>query len=255
MDLQYEPYWSNYLSQFKDLPVSFFQNITNKTDKFCIIVEPRCHELLIPVIKNFMCLLKSKGYGLMIFHGTENEEFIKKGLEGWPNTIYYIPLNKSNLTIEMYNELFKSSSFWQTIQSYGCEHALIFQTDTVLLKDTVDDYLKYDYIGAPWRIKYYYPFGCHEIGNGGLSLRRVETMINIIRKKDDNEHNGNEDGYFGFRCLRYGYTLPSCSVASSFSVETIYYHDPCGMHKPHIGNFPSYDIYIELLSKKVNIRC
>ena len=51
--------WSNYLKQF-DLPYQYFQNITSNTNKFCVIVEPRKHKFLIPVIKNVMYLLQKK---------------------------------------------------------------------------------------------------------------------------------------------------------------------------------------------------
>lgn len=251
MNPEYEPHWSKYLQQFANLPASEFQRIRRDTNKFCVIVEPRCHRLLIPVIKNFMYLLQDKGYGLILYHGTDNEQFLRDGLAGWPDTVHYVQMGCSNLSIPVYNILFKSTSFWEKLLSLGCEHALFFQTDVVLFKDNIDDYLDYDYIGAPWKIKYDYPFGRHEIGNGGFSLRRVEKMLHIVKNNNTNEHNCNEDGYFGFRCLRNGYKLPSCDVASTFSVETIYHPDPCGLHKPWLSEFPSHEAYAQMMSRRI----
>ena len=40
---------------------------------------------------------------------------------------------------------------------------LIFQTDSCLLKEGIDKFIDYDYIGAPWA---HYN---NEVGNGGFS--------------------------------------------------------------------------------------
>lgn len=252
MNPEYEPHWSNYLQQFAKLPASEFQRIRRNTNKFCVIVEPRCHHLLLPVIKNFMYMLQDKGYGLIIYHGTENEQFLRDGLADWPDSVHYMSLGCANLTFHDYNNLFKSVSFWESMKRVGCEHALIFQTDVVLLKDNVDSFLEYDYVDAPWKNKQHYPFGCHEIGNGGFSMRRVETMIRILQNPNAvYEYGGNEDGFFGFMCLRNGYKLPSCDVASTFSVETIYHPDPCGLHKPWLTEFSSQEAYIQMMSRRI----
>ena len=43
--------WLDYLNQF-DLSFNYFQNIPSVTEKYCVIIEPREHPLLIKVIKN-----------------------------------------------------------------------------------------------------------------------------------------------------------------------------------------------------------
>jgi len=244
MHPNYEPYWSNYLKQF-DLDKSHFQNITRNTDKYCVIVEPRIDKMLILVIKNFMYLLQNKHYGLIIFHGTDNKEFLEKNLEGW-NNIIYIDINKNNLTIQEYNQLYCSSIFWKILLNIGCKYALTFEIDTVLLKDNIDDFLMYDYIGAPWCIKW---LGCLEVGNSGLSLRNVNKMLEIT-STCPLYNNMNNDIYLSYWCLQKKYNIPTIEIAKQFSVETIYYNDPCGMHKPHIDKFPNKQSYIDILSKR-----
>ena len=245
MENCYEPHWSNYLNQF-DLPSSYFQNIPSKTNKFCVIIEPRKMEILIKVIKNFMYLLQNKGWGLIVVHGTDNEEFVKSGLCGWKN-VHYIKLNVSNLTPPMMEQLLAGFTFfWDKLLSIGCEKALFFQTDALLLKDNVDDFINYDYVGAPWPKKL---FGqSFNVGNGGLSLRDTSTMIEIINSLK--KIHTNEDCYFGYGCIKLNKKIPTIEEAMKFSVETIYYNDPCGMHKPQINRFPSYQHYVDLLSKK-----
>ena len=247
MDSIYEPDWSNYLQQF-DLPASQFQNIRKDTNKFCVIVEPRKHSLLGLVIKNFMYLLQNKGYGLIIFHGNNNKEFIEEQLIGWPNVIYS-SLHVDNLTVNDYNNLLKSIEFWEKILNYGCKHSLIFQTDVVLLKDSVDDYLNYDYVGAPWNQTSCRWFGCLEVGNGGFSLRNTQIMIDIIKKHGNVNTFNNEDIYFSMLCLLHKYNVPTIDVAKTFSLETLFYHDPCGIHKPFLHEFPPNE-YKRILSKR-----
>jgi hypothetical protein len=245
MTQKHEPEWSNYLEQF-ELSDEHFQNITNDTNKFCVIIEPRKMDMLIKVIKNFMYLLQNKGWGLIVVHGTDNEEFVKSGLSGWKN-VNYFKMNESNLTIPQYNKLLTSTMFWSKLkEEFKCDKALVFQTDALLLKDNVNDFLDYDYVGAPWNTKL---LGCLEVGNGGLSLRDVSTMIEITLQFNDYKYR-NEDIYFSYHCLNMKKKVPAFQEAQKFSMESVYYHDPIGVHKPWLFKFNSRDEYIKMLSKK-----
>jgi len=244
MDKKYEPYWSDYLKQF-DLPNEYFQHICLDTQKFCVIVEPRQLTMFVWVVKNFMYLLQHKQWGFIIFHGTENETFIKTALQGIPN-ILFENIQKDNLTISEYNDLLSTKPFWEILKNHGCEHALIFQTDVVLLRDNIDDFLEYDYVGAPWKEQIFEL----KVGNGGFSLRRVSEML-FITEKEKKPSMVNEDIFFSKMCLIHNFKIPSVEVAKTFSVETIYYHDPCGMHKPFLCCFPIKKDFIRILDKKI----
>ena len=241
MPSKYEPYWSNYLEKFNKSD-EHFQNIPRNTNKFCVMVEPRKHNALIPVMKNFMYMLQKKNYGLIVFHGPRNEKFVKYQLKNWKNVIF-VDLGVDNLTIEKYNNIYTSQEFWQICLTYGCEHALTFQCDTLLFKDNVDDFIEYDYIGAPFstRLGLVHGFSKHfnmnsllRIGNGGLSIRNVHKMIEIIQKYASTRGYLNEDIFFGIVFVKYNYHIPDVETASKFSVESMFYNDPCGIHKPDI---------------------
>ena len=129
----------------------------------------------------------------------------------------------------------------------------MFQVDTVLLKDTVDDFLEYDYVGAPWDIRWM----DMDIGNGGLSLRNVFRMWMISRQCSrtvttpyGDRFLGNEDIFFSWHLKQSQAYLPSVDIAKRFSIETVWYEDPCGIHQPHIAKFPSYDAFIALFKKR-----
>ena len=188
------PNWTDYLNHFSELgadafpfPMSGSNNGLN-SGKFCVIVEPRQHPNLIPVIKNFMHLLQ---WGLIVYHGPDNERFVRDGLKDAfpPHKVHYVRMAQPNLTKQEYSAMLCNPLFWQCLlDGFKCEHALIFQCDTLLLKP-IDAFLKYDYVGAPWpdggifatlppnnrRVRL-------TVGNGGLSLRNVRTMLAIARK-------------------------------------------------------------------------
>jgi hypothetical protein len=266
MDLKYEPYWSSYLKQFAEdkIPSSFFQDIKGpgETDKFCVIVETREHPLLHLVCRNFMALLKSKGWGLIVFHGTENEKYLREGLRDWKKVMLFqlgIPqLGIPQHGFNGYSDLLRGEKFWRSLQSTGCRHALIFQTDCILRKDNVDEYLPYDYVGAPWSTQPNRKFlNICEIGNGGLSLRNVNTMIEIIQKYSDDPSFPDklipgyaEDIWFSYWLKTKGYKLPSLEKAKEFAVETVWSPDPIGVHRPYVNEFNSHWDFVHLTTKE-----
>jgi hypothetical protein len=90
---------------------------------------------------------------------------------------------------EAYNRLFKSAAFWDRFGP--CPRALIVQDDGVLLRPGMDapgsPFLEQDYVGAPWPDVPAYAQvkgrGVPElVGNGGLSLRRVAAMRDVIAR-------------------------------------------------------------------------
>ena len=82
-----------------------------------------------------------------------------------------------------YNRLLISRNFYQRFSRY--DYMLIYQLDAYVFRDELDAWCAkgYDYIGAPWFEKYKsYEEGAAlwRVGNGGFSLRRIKTFINIL---------------------------------------------------------------------------
>ena len=95
--------------------------------KSAVIVEPRRHELLEPVIRNVMHFLP-EDWNLTVICGSDNEEWIRARLPGWK--VRYMNLGVENLTPELHNRLLQQPSFWKTVHE---ETLLVFQTDSCLL--------------------------------------------------------------------------------------------------------------------------
>lgn len=128
-------------------------------------------------------------------------------------------------TVHGYNLLLTDhgSEFWNNFIHY--DRVLIFQSDSGLLKSGIEDFLEYDYIGAPYP---YFPF----VGNGGLSLRNPKTMLHICTNYPWNRDCG-EDLYFTKIMANNNIgKLAPIEIAKKFSVESEFELNTLGYHKP-----------------------
>ena len=96
-------------------------------------------------------------------------------------------------SIEGYSRLLMSKAFYERFAPH--EFILILQTDAILLRDELDDWITrhFDYVGAPWPdgIKGMVNLGNFandlggktfkvHVGNGGFSLRRNQACIDLL---------------------------------------------------------------------------
>ena len=158
-----------------------------------LLIEPRCHPCLEHVIRNTMLLLngtsshplatESAGtWQLQIFHGTANREYLESFLSPEERSrIQWVSLEVDNLSPLAHNELMCTHWLWRRA---AAERVLVFQTDALLARDGIDDFQKWDYIGAPWRTDDMWcadkPWLTSVGGNGGLSLRSRGRTLECI---------------------------------------------------------------------------
>jgi hypothetical protein len=192
--------------------------------EIAVMVEPRLHQYLKPVIDNMLRNL-TDNIPIQIFHSKINENFLNENYRDLIENkrIILTLLDKTNLTISEYNLLLTSKKFWDRIDK---EHILIFQTDSCLLRhiNTFDftPYLEYGFIGAP----------CHREPwqNGGLSIRKKSLMLEAI-KRATHVITYNEDKFFSLRCRKICKPAPF-ALGKLFSVEQHFNDNPLGIHKP-----------------------
>lgn len=174
-------------------------------DYQAIIVETR-EVPLEYVIKNHLYYL-GEGWGLTIYCG-DNYNHIKNECTGIKN----YKIIKTNIASDYdYNNLLTSIQFW----SVPYKRVLIFQHDSLLLRQGIEDYLQYDYVGAPWAWR---PTGF----NGGLSLRNPKAMLTALKK--NKYTSGNEDVFFSNTVKNQ----PEATVG--FSCEQIFQLNTMGVH-------------------------
>lgn len=126
-----------------------------------------------------------------------------------------------------YNKLLTSVSFWQRLIGY--DRVLIFQSDSGLLKDGIEEFCRdgADYYGSPWKFQ-------EHGGNGGLSLRNPKTMLLICKMYNGlycKSKHGNEDVFFCnvMKNENIG-RLGSREMNTKFACESIYSLNTFGYH-------------------------
>ena len=222
--------WEQFLLDEYVKYVGYTPLISKETDHYAVIIEPRNHKDLLTVIKSTMFHLNETNsiikWGLQIFHGNQNKEFVENIQLNLGN-IVLTNMDIDNFTHQEHSRYMESVEFWKQVKG---EKALIFQTDSLLLRSGIDEFLKYDYVGAPWRK----PKENQWVGNGGLSLRSVSKMIEICENNPVNEEIL-EDIYF----MKYmkGIGVADIETAMRFSMEDVFSPNPLGVHNPirHIG--------------------
>ena len=141
-------------------------------------------------------------------------------------------------SIEDYNRLLLSKDFYARFFEY--EFMLVLQTDAVILRDELDFWCgqPFDYVGAPWPDGYELfvnagRFEGHngkqvkvQVGNGGLSLRRVRKCHCLLEEfagdiVDVFSRTGSsEDLFFSVMgALSSDFIIPNEITASRFSLE------------------------------------
>lgn len=99
---------------------------------------------------------------------------------------------------EGYNHLMTSRELYLSFICY--KKVLVCQTDVFIFSNNLEQFLTlpYDYIGAPFAK--HKPWECRLcVGNGGLSLRNVQSVLRIIEKelgKEGKLRGKNEDTFF-----------------------------------------------------------
>jgi hypothetical protein len=116
----------------------------------------------------------------------------------------------------------------------------MFQTDSILRRRGIDDFLEFDYVGAPWMQALISGDDRDEetgpVGNGGLSLRKKSAMLEILAHHE-REPDLQEDQFFSRWLYRDGHRMPSLTTASLFSTETIFQPESLGLHKAWLYHF------------------
>jgi len=204
------------------------------TDKVALLIEPRCHYALEHVVRNAMYFLAEPGgetsWQLQIFHGTENEAFIRAAFSHAElEHIQLVSLEVDNLSNLAHNELMCTHWLWNRA---AAERVLIFQTDSLICRRGIEAFQRYDYIGAPWRTDDLWCVGkpwLMESGNGGFSLRS-RTVTLACLDVHGYCRGQCEDVFYAENIPKVGGLIAPRAEALRFSVESVVAPRPFGFH-------------------------
>jgi Protein of unknown function (DUF5672) len=201
-------------------------------DLVATIIENRPLTNLIPLVLHFASVL-GPSWPIRIFHNEDNAEMFNssrafaQAVASGQVSLHSLPEGtdfKSHDAVSRF--LAGSSWFWRELAP--AKHILLFQADSILCSNSphrVEEFLEYDFIGAPINPRYGAGY------NGGLSLRNRKVMLDTVAKYNWTKGRGFEDQWFYKRLNESGARLPSPDVAKRFSIETIWYERPLGLHQ------------------------
>ena len=218
---QRKHYHNKNLQQFRSICLSFLPklrnipvNIKDKSKYSAVIIDNR-NDLMLEFMIRHMALQLQDICSFQIICFNSNHQFIKKlvaDISPKINIIYFKNINIES--VKDYNMLLKSKILWN---HFKCEKVLIYQIDSYLFDNNIEEYFKYDYIGAPF---YHKPCGL-EMGNGGFSIRNVQLSKQIIDENPEFNYS-NEDLYFSKNFIKKKAVLPSITKCINFSLENVY---------------------------------
>ena len=152
----------------------YLPDFCEKSSFESVLIEYRCFPHLEFLIRNTIIKLGDKWCHTIIC-GNLNYDFMRNMCSTISNKIKIIKTNYDNLFPSDYSRFLSSLDFWNLLEG---EKILIYQEDSIIFKTNVDDFLKWDYIGAPWLEHQDDTNG--GVGNGGISLRTKSVMMQVI---------------------------------------------------------------------------
>jgi hypothetical protein len=184
-----------------------------------VIVETRPFFFLPKVIRNTMFFLGPR-WNLHVVCGELSHGYVQSSLTGWDVSATRLE-RVFHLSAADYNAMIMSPAFWRMFPE---DKVLVFQSDAILCGPNIEDFMGYDYVGAPCG-----RFDEQYIANGGLSLRTRRLMLECASRLRP-PPGMPEDVFFTTSLRRMGVPMPTYASACRFAVESIYTEHPVGVH-------------------------
>ena len=220
------------------------------SNKLILIVDNRENDMTVMSCK--CAIINTQGWHCKVLTSTVARQFYEREL---PEVDFeHHPLLDSPFDIDIYNDILQDIELWKKFRNEGYNNVLVIQDDGILVRDGIDRFCEYSYVGAPWADipdnEYIKKYICdHMVGNGGFSLRNVNDTIEVLENYGDckmqtfynNVNRIPEDVYYVKYMTKMGKRFPTREVASYFSMEQIINPQCLGFHK-----FWNYHPYSEV---------
>ncbi|KAH7412659.1 hypothetical protein BKA64DRAFT_659302 [Cadophora sp. MPI-SDFR-AT-0126] len=189
--------------------------------KVALLIENRVNPILAPLMLHFMSVVPPD-WRFRFMGSLESVEYlntsraIRNHVASGKLDLTYIPANMTTGSQEEISRFLTTLWLYETVLQ-PAEWLLVFQTDSMLCansRQTLNSWLDYDWVGAPWN-----PNGRFG-GNGGLSLRRVSKIIDVLRNQQRIPNTEPEDVWLTDRLgHRPGAKLANGTMSLTFSGE------------------------------------
>lgn len=216
-----------------------------------VVIEDRPLPNIVPLLLHFSSVLGPTWpvvYYTSVVSHPKSIAFLRAVEEG-RISIRPLPAGVEFAKHQSVSEFLTKPWLWEQLAPAG--HVLMFQADSIICANSearIEDFLEYDFVGAPIDVPITPPDGHGEGYNGGFSLRNRSMILDIVntfswqKEKDEGKITQEpcvtqepclkfEDQWFYHKMKENGARLPSKEVASAFAVETIWSDRPLGFHQ------------------------
>lgn len=154
------------------------------SSKVALLIENRSNPILAPLMLHFMSVVPPD-WRFRFMGSFESVAFVNQSravrdaVSSGKLDLTYIPANMTTGSQEEISQFLTTLWIYETVLA-PAEWLLVYQTDSMLCansRQSLNSYLEYDWVGAPWNPKG--RFG----GNGGLSLRKVSSIVDVLRNQ------------------------------------------------------------------------
>lgn len=226
---------------------SFMKNvelpkIPKKSNFEAVLIEFRPFPHLEFLIKNCIVKLGEK-WAHTVICGNKNYDFMVGICKNISSNINVIKLDVDEMTTSQYNIFMTNLNFWNMLNG---DKILFYQEDSIIFHKNIDEFLQYDYIGAP------FPKNRNDtpnlVGDGGFSLRTKSIMMKILTVispistvynsstleyiKQNNLSFPPEDIYYSKNAQELGIgIIADYETANKFACEHVYNNKSLGAHR------------------------
>ena len=206
-----------------------------------VLIEFRPFNCIEFIIRNAIFKL-GKDWSFTVICGNLNYDMFKTICDMISKNIKVIRLDDiDNVNQNEYNNLMLTDRIWNLLTG---EKILIYQEDSYIFQSNIHEFLEWDYIGAPWPLNQNQ--NKNHVGNGGLSLRTLSVIKDIIKTISYLETNSStlnymrgagldrcpEDVFFSKAIIDSGLgRVADYETAKRFSIESINCADSFGGHQ------------------------
>lgn len=180
-------WYDNHTPLINDNMLNNVERVKPTNNRLCIYVQLYKTKLSNNELTSFiqLCKIINNRYDIVLsYHNSLNISY-------YQNLINYLQYQNIKLvclpeiyfqSVETYNQLCLSWKFYNIFSYY--DYMLVYQLDSIIYYDNLEYFmsLNYDFIGAPHNAPYYM------CGNGGFSLRKINSIILILKNTDIDLH-------------------------------------------------------------------
>ncbi|KAJ3151303.1 hypothetical protein HDU89_002142 [Geranomyces variabilis] len=206
--------------------------------KLALLIEMRPLRTMVPMLLHYMATLPDD-WPFMLMHSAEvtpviqRSAAIKRYIKSKKLTLYLLPAEIKLQNSGDVSHFLTRKTTWLRLPE-ATEHIFFFQLDAMICSNsdqTVDDFLRFDWIGAPWP-----HIPALRGGNGGLSMRRKSRLLRCLDHRTWTPGSQPEDVWFS-ECLGSfpDAVMPTFEEGMEFAVEGRDSPHYMGIHKPFGG--------------------